>query len=88
MTTLHPTIANAINPFVTLAQPKKHIAEPSYFNDDDVYVYQADTLQIVQHLSHHFHAVREAGYAGIKVMAGQAWTKGLTGKHLGLWSAA
>ena len=89
MNTLHPTIASAINPFFKV-QPLsiRHLIDPASFNDDDLYVYESDTLELVEHVSHCFQSVRDARHIGYRVKSGQSWSKGLCGKYLGLWSAA
>lgn len=58
------------------------------FNDDDVYVYDAATKQLIRHVPHSAQEVRDARYIGFRVMAGQAWAKGMAAKALGLWSKA
>lgn len=87
MTTLHPRIAAAINPFIaTPPLSNKHLIDPASFNDDDLYVYESATLKLVEHVSHCFQSVQDARHIGYRVKSGHSWSKGLCGKYLGLWS--
>ena len=89
MTTLHPTIAAAINPFIaTPPLSNKHLIDTASFNDDDVYVYNGATREFVKHFPCYLSIVRDARAMGFKVESGNTWAKGLRAKHLGLWSAA
>lgn len=54
------------------------------FNDDDVYIYNVASKEIVRTISCKDSQVRDSRYAGLRVMAGEAWAKGMTAKSLGL----
>lgn len=56
------------------------------FNDDDVYVYNAETKQIVRTISCKDSQVRDSKYIGLRVNAGESWAKGMAAKSLGLWT--
>jgi hypothetical protein len=58
------------------------------FNDDDLYLYNAATKQLIHQFSCADQQVKDALHIGFRVMAGQAWAKGMTAKALGLWRAA
>ena len=87
MSTLHPTIAAAISPFITPPLSSKRLINMDLFNDDDIYVYHASTRELVKQYDCYLHEVRDSRN-GFKVAAGNAWAKGLRAKYLGLWSAA
>lgn len=60
----------------------------STFNDDDVYIYDAASKQLIKHLPCSDQQVKDAKYIGLRVMAGQTWAKGMTAKTLSLWKSA
>ena len=88
LTTLHPTIAAEISPFITPPLSSKRLINMDLFNDDDVYVYHASTREFVKHYGCYLANVRDARAVGFTVESGNTWAKGLRAKHLGLWSAA
>jgi hypothetical protein len=57
----------------------------SSFNDDDVYVYNAATKQIVRVIGSKDSQVRDSRYIGLRVQAGESWARGMAAKSLGLW---
>lgn len=56
------------------------------FNDDDVYVYDASTKEIVRTISCKDQQVKDARYIGLRVQPGETWAKGMLAKSLGLWA--
>ena len=88
MSSLQPTIAAAISPFITPPLCTKNLIDMASFNDDDVYVYHASTREFVKHYGCYLANVRDARAVGFTVESGNTWAKGLRAKHLGLWSAA
>ena len=72
------------------AWAKKLTPRPAMsFNDDDLYIYNNRTLEIVEHIGSKSMYRREL-VNGPQQMgaAGLGWTRGLTAKRLGLWSKA
>jgi len=57
------------------------------FNDDDLYIYKAETKQLMASWPSSSPEVLEARHMGFRMLAGQAWAKGMAAKHLGLWRA-
>lgn len=55
------------------------------FNDDDIYIYIADSKKLVRQIACSDQEAKDARYIGVKVMAGQSWAKGMTAKRLSLW---
>lgn len=55
------------------------------FNDDDLYVYNAKSKQLIRSFSCKDPQVIEAANVGFRVRAGQTWAKGMAAKSLGLW---
>lgn len=60
----------------------------SEFNQDDVYIYRADTKQLIGHAGSSSEMVRFANRFGYPVNAGDTWAKGMTAARLGLWRAS
>jgi hypothetical protein len=58
------------------------------FNDDDVYIYDAATKELVRVVSSKDSQVRDSHYIGLRVNAGQSWATGMAAKSLGLWREA
>jgi len=58
------------------------------FNDDDLYLYNAATKQLIRSFSCGDQEVKDARHIGFRVMAGATWGKGMAVKALGLWRAA
>jgi len=55
------------------------------FNDDDVYIYDAATKELITSWPSSSHEVQYARRFGFRIDAGQSWAKGMAAKHLGLW---
>lgn len=57
--------------------------EPS-FNDDDVYIFDVETLKVVARYGASSATAQDARRHGVAVKAGQTWVKGRTARSLGL----
>ena len=55
------------------------------FNDDDAYIYDATSKQLLREIPCSSQEVKDARHIGLRVAAGEAWAKGMTAKRLGLW---
>lgn len=74
--------------FAELATMPMKVFIPEYeFNDDDVYLYNVATKQLIRHYAISSHEVFCARYGGVKVREGQAWAKGRNARDLKLWRA-
>ena len=58
------------------------------FKDDDLYLYNAATKQLIREFSCGDQNVKDARHIGFRVFAGETWGKGMAVKRLGLWRAA
>ena len=67
------------------AEPTRMPLPSESFNDEDLYVYRAETRQFVRSIGNASHTAREARTYGVSVNAGETWGKGLNVKDLGIW---
>jgi len=71
-----------------LANKPMKVFIPEYeFNQDDVYLYNVATRELIRHFNISSHEVFCARYGGVKVLEGQAWAKGRNARDLKLWRA-
>ncbi|QNN56504.1 hypothetical protein H9K76_18480 [Diaphorobacter ruginosibacter] len=73
MDSIHPVMRDALNGFA-----------PRSFNDDDIYIYDIQSRQIVESFGSASPTARAARYSGIPVKAGQSWCRGMQAKYMEL----
>lgn len=75
MNTLHPIFEQALAPFVTKTNNTARV-----WNDDDVYIVDAQTARIIEHIPS---SMRRPGFSRYEVLPGYAVLTGMQAKHLG-----
>ena len=88
MNTLHPIFAAALQPFAppqSSVHDVKTLIPRSSFNDDDLYVYDVEALQLIRVYSCRDEIVRRIKHGFVKLPTGQKAEIGLSAKYLGLW---
>ena len=86
MNALHPAIQAALAPFVP--PPVEQCVPPLSFNDDDFYVYDAKTKELVRSIGCKSVDLFIVRTYGLEVKEGQTWGRGQSVKRMGLWRAA
>jgi hypothetical protein len=71
-----------------LHPPIQAALAPEAFNDDDIYVFDAETKELVRSVGRKSLDVYFAKEHGFAVKEGQTWGTGMLVKNLGLWRAA
>lgn len=69
-----------------LAEPWPMPIDPSAFQDDSVYVYDAASKRLVREIGCKSPELCGSP-TGVRVAAGQSWARGMVAKRLGLWRA-
>lgn len=88
MNALHPAIQAALAPFAPQAREhneSRYYLPESSFNDDDFYIYAANTKELIRIVGCKSVYIYTARTVGLEVQEGQTWGRGQAVKGLGLW---